>query len=303
MTTGADDTVIVIGRTGQLATELQRSRWPANARVEFLGRETVDLTRAEDIRRLIAKRPSVIVNAAAYTAVDAAETSRDLAFSINRDGPAELAEVCERVGGALVHLSTDYVFDGAGNRAYEENDPIGPLSVYGASKAAGESAVRERLERHVILRTAWVYSPVGRNFVRTMLRLGSERERLSIVDDQHGCPTSAADLARAVIEIATALLGGAADRFGTFHFCGRGATTWFGFAEEIFDAARRRGMKTPAEVVPIATEAYPTPARRPYNSVLDCDKIRRTYGIVPRPWQESLADCLDQLRSAAPAQP
>ncbi len=299
--TETGDTVVVIGRTGQLAIELERADWPANVRVAFLGRETVDLTRPEDIRRLTARRPRVIVNAAAFTAVDAAELVSDLAYAVNRDGPAALADVCRDSGGALVHLSTDYVFDGALDRAYREDDPINPLSVYGASKAAGESEVRGRLERHVILRTAWVYSPVGRNFVRTMLRLGSERERLSIVDDQHGCPTAAADLARAVVEITMAVLGGA-DRFGTFHFCGQGETTWYGFAREIFEAARQRGMKTPSEVIPITTEAYPTPARRPLNSVLDCAKIRQSYGIVPRPWREALSDCLDQLCSAGSAQ-
>ena len=299
--TVSTEPVIVIGRTGQLALELQKARWPADVQVEFLGRDRVDLARPAEIRKLEAKRPRLIINAAAFTAVDAAESAREEAFAVNRDGAAELAAVCSKIGAALIHLSTDYVFDGNQSAAYWEEDPVNPLSVYGQSKAAGESAVRDRLDRHVILRTAWVYSSVGRNFVRTMLRLGSERDRLTIVDDQHGCPTYAADLAGAVIDIAAALVLGRSDGFGTFHFCGKGRTTWYGFAVDIFKAARERGMKTPSVVIPIATEAYPTPARRPRNSVLDCAKIQRTYGIAPRVWQEALGECLDQIRAAAPA--
>ena len=212
-----------------------------------------------------------------------------------------MAEACARIGAALIHLSTDYVFDGAKAGAYREDDPIHPLSVYGASKAAGEAAVRERLDRAVILRTSWVYAPIGRNFVRTMLRLGAARDRIGVVDDQRGCPTSAADIARAIATIAQALLTGHVDGFGTFHFCGGGDTTWYGFARAIFAGAAARGLKTPPTVTPIATADYPTPALRPRNSVLDCGRIGRIHHIVPRPWPAALAECLDEIAATIAA--
>ena len=184
------------------------------------------------------------------------------------------------------------------------DDPVCPLSVYGASKAEGDAVIRARLERHVILRTSWVYSATGHNFVKTMLRLGAERDRLGIIDDQRGAPTAAADIAAATIAVCAALAAGReaefADKFGTFHFTGGGVTTWHGFAQKIFAGAAARGLKTPRAVEPIATEAYPTPAARPRNSRLDCGKIARVYGIAAPPWQESLSACLDALVAAWP---
>ena len=297
--------VLVVGRTGQMAHELRRATWPAGFTVDFLDLAQLDLARPAEARETVRRaRPQIVVNAAAYTAVDAAESDRAMAFAVNRDGPAALADACRDIGAALVHVSTDYVFDGSKAGPYREDDPVSPLSVYGASKAAGDAAVRARLDRHVILRTAWVYSPVGRNFVKTMLRFGAERDKLGIVDDQQGCPTAAADLATAAIDICAAISAGRADiekgGFGTFHFCGGGTTTWYGFAREIFRGATQRGLRTPAVVEPIATEAYPTPAPRPRNSVLDCGKIERVYGIVAPPWQESLSACLDELVAAPP---
>ena len=294
--------ILVIGRSGQVARELQRAAWPRGVAVNFLGRDKVDLTRPDDARgAIIRSRPRIVVNAAAFTAVDAAETAREAAFAVNRDGPEGLAAGCREVDATLIHLSTDYVFDGTKADAYREDDPVNPLSVYGASKAAGEAAVRGRLDQHVIIRTSWVYSAEGRNFVRTMLRLGAEREKLTVIDDQRGCPTAAADIARAVTAISTSLLDRCAAAFGTFHFCGAGATTWYGFASEIFDGARQRGMKAPRIVVPITSEAYPLPARRPRTSVLNCEKVQRTYGTFARPWQVALAECLDEIRSNAGA--
>ena len=294
--------ILVVGQTGQVGHELWRAIWPAGIAVEFVPPKTIDLARVEEVKRIVvAARPYIVVNAAAFTAVDDAESAREMAFAVNRDGPAAIADACRQIGAAFIHLSTDYVFDGTKNGAYREEDPINPLSVYGASKAAGETAIRERLEQHVILRTSWVYSAIGRNFVRTMLRLGAERERLGVVEDQHGCPTSAVDVARTVIDIAEALSNGLLATFGTFHFCGGGATTWYGFAREIFSGAKQRGMKGPSVLSPIATEAYPTPARRPRNSVLDCDRVRQTYGVVARPWREALAECLDEVVRATPA--
>jgi dTDP-4-dehydrorhamnose reductase len=248
--------ILVIGRVGQVGHELARAAWPASLAPEFVERDQLDLGQPADVTAAVAAmRPRLVINAGAYTAVDQAETERVAAFAVNRDGPAALAEVCREIGAALIHFSTDYVF----------------------------------------LRTSWVYSAVGHNFVKTMLRLGAERDELRIVDDQHGAPTAAAELAHAAIHIAAALAAGKEDGFGTFNFTGAGATTWHGFAREIFAGAAERGAKVPLRVQPIATADYPLPAPRPRNSLLDCAKIARSYGLVARPWQESLSDCLDEL--------
>jgi dTDP-4-dehydrorhamnose reductase len=292
--------VLVIGRIGQVAHELHRGAWPPTPAVSFVERPEIDFTRPEGVRAIVtAARPDIVVNAAAYTAVDAAETDRDTAFAVNRDGPATLAGICADLEAALVHYSTDYVYDGRKTGAYVEDDPINPLSVYGASKAEGDAAIAARLRRHVILRTSWVYSATGNNFVKTMLRLGAERDLLRIVDDQHGAPTAAADIAAATIAICAALAAGKEDGYGLFHFTGGGTTTWHGFARAIFAGAAARNRKTPPTVEPIPTEAYPLPAPRPRNSVLDCGKIARVYGIAARPWQKALDACLDEL--VAPA--
>ncbi len=288
--------ILVLGRIGQVGHELARGDWPLGFTVDFIERPELDLTRPREAQQIVAAaRPDIVINAAAYTAVDAAESDRDTAFPVNRDGPAALAEICREIGAALVHFSTDYVYDGRKAGVYVETDPIAPLSVYGASKAEGDAAIAARLDRHVILRTSWVYSAIGHNFVKTMLRLGAERDRLGIVDDQHGSPTAAADLAAATIAICVALTLGKQDGYGVFHFCGTGTTSWHGFAREIFRGAAARGLKTPRSVEPIATAAYPTPAVRPRNSRLDCSKIGRVYGIAPPPWQKSLSTVLDEL--------
>ncbi len=303
-TPGMNTSILVVGRIGQVGHELARGKWPAGFTVDFVERPQLDLTRPSEAQRIVAAaRPDIVVNAAAYTAVDAAESDRDTAFAVNRDGPAALAEICREIGAPLVHFSTDYVYDGRKADAYVETDPIAPLSVYGASKAAGDAAIAARLDRHVILRTSWVYSAIGHNFVKTMLRLGAERDRLGIVDDQYGSPTAAADIAAATIAICAALAAGKADGYGVFHFCGAGTTTWHGFAREIFRGAAARELKTPRLVEPIATEAYPTPAARPGNSRLDCGKIARLYGIEAPRWQESASAVLDELIPvAAPAE-
>ena len=287
--------ILVFGRNGQVASELRRAPWPPGFSVECRDRAQVDITRPDDVRRAVAgSGAAVVVNAAAYTGVDQAESEPESAFAVNRDGAAHVAEASAKAGAALVHISTDYVFDGRKDGAYLEDDLVHPLSVYGASKEAGERAVREALARHVILRTAWVYSPHGGNFVKTMLRLGSERDELNIVDDQRGCPTAAADIAGAIVGVVTWLAAGKTDGFGTFHFCGAGATTWYGFAGAIFELAAAHGAKVP-RVNPITTADFPTPASRPKNSVLDCTRIGRVYGIEPRPWRDGLAECIDEL--------
>ncbi|HSK39886.1 MAG TPA: dTDP-4-dehydrorhamnose reductase, partial [Arenibaculum sp.] len=245
--------------------------------------------------------PDLVVNAAAVTAVDAAETDPGPAWAVNRDGARAVALACAAAGIPLVHLSTDYVFDGGvpGSRhPYRPFDPVRPLSVYGASKAAGEVAVRETHRSHAIVRTSWVFSAGGRNFLTTMLRLAGERPELRVVDDQIGCPTSAADVAAAIVVLARHLLDGTCSALGTHHFCNAGPASWFDFAQSIFGRAARMGVAVP-RLVPIPTSAYPTPARRPLWSVLDTAGLQAAIGHVPRPWTEALADVMAEL--AVPA--
>jgi dTDP-4-dehydrorhamnose reductase len=292
--------ILVIGRTGQVAHELTRSQWPTGFVVDFVERPGIDLGRPTEAgNAVIEARPAIVVNAAAYTAVDAAQSHVDDAFTINRDGPAALAEACREIGAPLIHYSTDYVFDGTKRAPYLEDDTVNPFSVYGASKAAGDAAIRARLDRHVILRTSWVYSATGSNFVKTMLRLGAERDRLTVVDDQLGSPTAAADIAAATVALCMALAAGKEDGFGMFNFCGGGTTSWYGFAREIFAGAERRGVRPRAVVQPIPAKDYPTPTPRPANSALDCGKIARVHGIAARPWQTGLSACLDELIAPA----
>jgi dTDP-4-dehydrorhamnose reductase len=239
------------------------------------------------------ERPDMVINAAAYTAVDRAESEPDAAWAANCTGPARLAAACREAAIPLIHISTDYVFDGSKAGTYREDDPVNPLGVYGRSKEAGDRAIREALAEHVILRTAWVYSAHGHNFVKTMLRLAGERPVLRVVADQTGSPTSAADIAAAIAGVVRRLAAGGA-QWGTYHFVGAGAVTWHGFAEAIFGlAAPWRGP--PPRVEAITTADYPTPARRPANSVLDCRYIGEAFGITPRPWREALADVIREL--------
>jgi dTDP-4-dehydrorhamnose reductase len=283
--------ILVIGRAGQLATALTEASWPADIAVAARGRDRIDLAQPAAAREsVVAEKPDLVINAGAYTAVDKAESEPELAFTVNRDGPAALAEACQTIGAPLIHVSTDYVFDGSKRGAYVEEDPVNPASVYGASKEAGESAIRARLPAHVIIRSSWIYAPMGQNFVRTMLRLGRERPELRVVDDQIGSPTAAEELARAVQGAAGALLAKGSD-YGTFHFAGSGSTSWFGLAQAIFELAEGPRPR----LIPIPTSGYPTPARRPANSVLDSSKFARLYGVTARPWRESLARCLREI--------
>ena len=266
-----------------------------------LGRSIADICSEDDVRRAVRDHPPLaIVNAAAYTAADKAELEAEQAFHINRDGAAVLAAAAASVGVPFIHLSTDYVFDGAKRTPYREDDPVAALGAYGLSKAEGERAVRGICPKHVILRTSWVYSPQGTNFIRTMLRLGGEREELRIVNDQLGCPTAAADIASAILAIVEQFRAPNFSSWGTYHYCGRDALTWYRFAELIFQASERRGGKSP-RLVPISTAEYPTPARRPAYSVLSTEKIQRTFGIASRPLGESLDECLDELRGPLPS--
>ncbi len=290
--------LLVLGAAGQIGHELCRRVWPADYRIAGVDRAEVDITRQEAVAdALRQERPDIVINAAAYTAVDRAESEPDVAWAVNAAGPGHLAVGCETAGIPLVHISTDYVFDGRKEAPYREDDPVNPLGVYGRSKEAGDRAVREGLPEHVILRTAWVYSVQGHNFVRTMLRLAADRPVLRVVADQIGSPTSAADAAAAIATIVQRLAAG--DRnWGTYNFAGAGAVSWHGFAEAIFELASPWRGAVP-RVDAITTAEYPTPAPRPANSVLDCRLIREVFGIEPRPWREALAEVIRELYETA----
>lgn len=287
--------ILVTGANGQLGTELQRRQWPDDIEIVAIDLAELDLTDTDAIAAMVASRPfAAVINGAAYTAVDKAESDLVTAWAVNALAPAAFGKACAEAGIPLVQISTDYVFDGSKAGAWEVNDPVAPLGVYGASKLGGELAVRTSGARHVIVRTAWVVSAHGNNFVKTMLRVGTDRDTLNVVADQHGSPTSAADLAEALKTIVLRLIGDDAAPTGTFHFSNAGATSWAEFAAEIFRQSEARGGPS-ARVNPIPTSEYPTPARRPANSLLSHDAIRAAYGIEPRDWREALSDLLDEL--------
>jgi dTDP-4-dehydrorhamnose reductase len=296
--------LLVLGAGGQVGHELCRLTWPAGTQLAAFGRDGVDISQREQVFAAVAReRPAIVINAAAYTAVDRAESEPEIAWACNAAGPANLAAACHDARIPLIHLSTDYVFDGSKNGPYREDDPVKPLGVYGKSKEAGDRAVRDALPQHVILRTAWVYSAHGHNFVKTMLRLANDRPVLRVVADQIGSPTRAGDIAAAIGAIVEQLILGQTS-WGTYHFAGGGAVTWHGFAQAIFALASPwRGP--PPVVEAITTADYPTPARRPANSVLDCRRIGEAFGIVPRPWEEALAEVIGEIypgtTSAPPA--
>ena len=275
--------VLIFGKTGQVARELCNVNWPASWRLTIAGRSECDLLLAGSAARAItAFKPDLVINAAAYTAVDRAETDQDAAFTLNASAPAEMAAATVAIGVPLLHISTDYVFDGNAARPYHETDACAPLSVYGKSKLAGETAVRESQPRHMILRTSWVFSSHGANFVRTMLRLGAERDELAIVGDQIGGPTSAADIAQTLARIADA---------------GAPFISWHRFAEEILARAAFLGLKVPSVVRRIMAAEYPSAAPRPANSRLDCAMIARDWGIQQPSWETALDRCLEVLIS------
>ena len=292
--------VLVAGAEGQVGRALMAAA-PRGLRLRATGRETFDLTRPARMRALLdAERPDLVVNCAAYTAVDLAESETELALAVNRDGPAELAAALAERGIPLIHLSTDYVFAGDRSGAYREDDATGPINAYGAGKLAGEAAVAERLDRHVILRTSWVYGSGGGNFVRTMLRLARERDEVRVVDDQRGCPTAASHIAEVVIEVAGAIASGMGDRWGLYHYRDDEILTWYGFAERIFATAAPMLGHIP-RLVAIASEDFPAAARRPANSVLDCDRIGAAFGIAPKSLATGLARHVEDILEATAA--
>ncbi len=288
--------LLVFGGSGQIGHELCRATHRTGVEVTGLGHADVDITRRDDVLKAVGEsRPAVVVNAAAYTRVDEAESEPEAAFAVNREGARHVAEACREAGAALIHISTDFVFDGTKMTAYDEDDAVNPLGVYGKSKEAGERAVRDALERHVILRTSWVFGAKGRNFVKAMLRAAAEGDELRVVDDQFGCPTPAADVAEAILAMAPAVVGG---KPGTFHFSAAGRTSWHGFAKEIFALRQEITKQPPPAVRPIAAADWPGAARRPANSELDCCRFTATFGIAQRSWRRGLVDVLNELLKA-----
>ena len=289
--------ILVTGGSGQLASALAAA--PGVLRV---GRPAFDFDRPETIEATFrAAAPCLVVNAAAYTAVDAAEGDVEAAYRANADGPGILARLCAAADIPLIHVSTDYVFDGSKPTPYREIDSVDPQGVYGASKLAGEEAVRMARGKSIVLRTAWVYAPTGKNFVRTMLTVGKTRDRLTVVADQHGCPTTALDLANAIRAIIARIDRTGWDPVygGIFHAAGSGETSWHGLAVATFEEAARHGAKVP-EVVPIATSDWPTPAKRPANSRLDCARLDVVFGVTMPHWRGSLARTVNTIFATAP---
>lgn len=292
--------ILVTGCRGQVGTELMRLGACAGHQMTGHDLDTIDICSTEQVARMLdAVRPSVLINAAAFTAVDRAEEARQEAFAANRDGPAELADACAARKIPLLHISTDFVFDGRKATPYSEDDPMQPVSVYGESKAQGEALVRTACAHHVILRVAWVFGAHGHNFVKTMLRLAREHQTLRVVADQFGGPTPADDIASTLLRIAEQVeIRGQAMPWGTYHYCGKPRTSWHGFTEAIVADASDRGPLRVKRVEAIGTGDYPLPASRPANSMLDCSRIQHVFGIEQPDWHAGLRRMLDALEAA-----
>jgi dTDP-4-dehydrorhamnose reductase len=284
--------LLLLGAEGQVGREVARLAAMRALPLTALGRRDLDITDGAAVRRALEPGYAAVINAAAYTAVDRAESEEALALAVNRDGAGFVAEACCDTGAALIHLSTDYVFDGLKGRPYREDDPVNPLNAYGRSKLAGEAAVRAALPTHVILRTSWVFGAERGNFVKTMLRLGAERPELSIVADQFGCPTPAAALAEAILTVVGKL---APESYGTYHCAGAERISWHGFAEAIFGAQQVLTGRAGPRLNAIATADYPTAATRPVDSTLDSRRFQATFGQAPIDWRTGLEDVLRRL--------
>ena len=283
--------ILLIGGTGQVGSEIRLIA--NNNNIECISPSSSELNVTDNlsVNEIVKNNLPLdfVINASAYTAVDNAEDEIELAYSINRDGPKFLAQACAEYKIPLLHISTDYVFDGNANTPYIEESPMHPLGVYGKSKLEGEQAVRDALPKHIILRTAWVYGAHGNNFVKTMLRLGQTRPELSVVSDQFGCPTAAADIADAIVDIIFQLHDKPDNRWGTYHFCSAYSTHWADFAKVIFRQAKAVDSAYPNVAVnPIPSSEYPTKATRPSYSVLDCSRIEQSFNVRPLQWQVSL---------------
>ena len=292
--------VLVIGKSGQVAQALSRGSIKSGLAYRFVGRNEVDLTDPVSLKSGVERvNPHLVINAAAYTTVDKAETESTEAYAVNADGPRELALICADRDIPLIHLSTDYVFDGTKRAPYLPSDVTNPINVYGMSKLMGEKAVRDLSAKHVILRLAWVYSDRGRNFVNTILRLAKAGSELRVVDDQFGQPSYAVDIAMAIDKVSTRLLLSSSDYYwGTYHLTNAGQTSWFGFAQEIFEAGSRFGEPQPL-IAPVGTASYPTPARRPMYSVLDMTSTAERFDISMPDWRDALGRCITVMGGSA----
>jgi dTDP-4-dehydrorhamnose reductase len=284
--------ILLTGGNGQVGRAL-RQTLPQSATLVVPDRSALDLANPDSIRNTVRDcRPTLIINAAAYTAVDRAESEADLAMAVNGVAPGVLAEEAKRLNATLVHYSTDYVFDGKKSTAYTETDTPNPLNVYGKTKLAGEQAVRAVGAAHYTLRTSWVYAAEGANFVNTILRLARERPELRIVDDQTGAPTWARAIAEMTVQMLGTARSDASPQHGLYHLTATGAVTWCGFARAILDEAQKISGAVPPRLTPITTADYPLPAQRPVNSRLDTMRFTTTFGITPAPWQKMLAQCM-----------
>jgi dTDP-4-dehydrorhamnose reductase len=294
--------VLVFGREGQLARSLLEAAVRPDIQVVSIGRPEIDVVDEKSVLAAFAREhPDIAVNAAAYTAVDKAESEPAVAHAVNALGAEHVAKASAAHSIPIIHISTDYVFDGKKDSPYLESDPTGPINVYGLTKLEGEQRVAKACERHLILRTAWLYSPWGTNFLKTMLRVAATRPTISVVQDQLGSPTYVPDLASAIIALATRVLDEHRSlRWGTYHAVARGETSWFGFAREIFQQAAENGLPV-ADIAGIPTSAYPTPARRPANSRLNCDKLRELFGLELPDWRLGVNDCVARLAALAQA--
>ena len=281
--------VLVTGCNGQVGF-LLKSLLMNKVELLALTRQELDVTNEGSVYKIVSCfKPDVIVNAAAYTAVDKAESEEERAFSINSNGPEYLAKAANKLDASLIHISTDYVFEGNKLGQYLETDPVNPQGVYGKSKLAGENAAIKYCSKHIILRTAWVFGEHGNNFVKTMLRLGNERDALSIVSDQFGGPTYAGDIAKAILEIINKIETGNKIKWGTYHYSGMPHVSWYEFAQNIFAKAKEIGaLESTPKLTAISTKEFPTPAKRPENSKLNCKAIEKEFGIMPSNWQTEL---------------
>ena len=290
--------ILITGANGQVGKELGKVARNIGYDVIAASREELDITKEIIVNNYINKHhPDIIINAAAYTAVDKAEDEQDIAFAINRDGAKNLAVVCKQENIPLLQISTDYVFDGSKDEAYREEDDVSPLGIYGESKWQGEEAIRSSLTKHIILRVAWVFGAHGNNFVKTMLRLGNERDELNVVADQYGGPSPAKNIAETLIELVSDYQKNKTLKWGTYHYCGNLKTSWYDFSREIFNQAFEMGLlDKKVKVNPITTAEYPTAAKRPENSMLDCSKLKTTFNINMPDWKKALQLVLIELK-------
>ncbi len=292
--------ILVTGALGQVGHELIRQGTDLNLTMIATDRQELDITDGDAVAAMMNEQhPDCVINAAAYTAVDKAEEEQTLAYAINRDGPANLAQACAKLGIPLLHISTDYLFDGAKPDPYREQDEPNPVSIYGKSKLAGDEKVAQHCPQHLALRVAWVFGAHGHNFARTMLRLAGERDELRVVADQHGAPTWAGDIAATLLNIALRHHKGETIPWGTYHYIGQPATTWHGFASAVCEKALELGMigRMP-QVTAITTADFPTPAPRPANSVLACDKITQHLAIPQPDWRIGLQKVMEEWKQA-----